>query len=129
MIDAPYLAAYRAWEDQGIEAERLQGQIEEIDDAILGDGKWSDYPQITEQVSQRVCDQVYDEAPRFVEAMYYAHSKYASAEKKAKALAFLADFAVLIDDIYRDEVSDEAEREIEALDEAAQEAWELRHVD
>jgi len=111
------------------EAEMVQDRTEEIEDAILGHGNWSDYKQVTEQVSQRVSDQVYDEAPRFVEAMWYAHSKYAKPEQKAKAQAWLADFAGLIDDIFRDEVSDEAHRELIDESDRAQEAWELRHVD
>jgi hypothetical protein len=112
------------------EAEMVQDRTEEIEQDILGDGKWSDYEQITDQVRQRVCDQVYDEAPRFVEAMWYAHKcPYPTAEQKARALAYLANFAGLIDDIFKDEVSDEAHRVLIKESDSAHESWELRHVD
>jgi hypothetical protein len=129
MIDAPYVASFRAWENEGHEAEAVQEKALEISEEILGEGKWRKYPQLMEQVRQRVSDQVYDEAPRFVEAMWFAHARWAMPEQKKKALAYLAEFAGLVDDIFRDEAEDEAHRDRLTEAERAREAWELRHVD
>ena len=111
-IDAPYLAQYRAWEDEGQEAEWIAERSIQISEEILGDRKWDDYPQITERVCQHVSDQAFDEAPRLVEALWYAHARWASAEQKAQALEWLKQFAALIDDAFREEVEAAAEQEL-----------------
>jgi hypothetical protein len=123
MIDAPYAAAFRSYEDSMLAADARAERAHDLWGALIYGADWESHDHVRDWTIEDVHDELAGSELALLRALYWIGSQ--DEKRKIEAMMYLGALSRRM----QDRLDTRIDEQLDLDDEAARERWEMRNVE